>query len=208
MDPARAREFVTSYFTDWHQRDPEKARKAAFDYFSEERAMKWVWLVLSITLLGGLALVFLADGLNMLRCNRLLHGPETEVAQATITKIKKDRRGGYNWDLSFTTHAGAQMQGRRTAVAHEGGKPLGPDPTLATVVYAREDASCWDVSLRNFERALPEAQRRLNLTFTLLFGACFAVAAVVCTAISVFTLRRTRPHKEIVREIYETQLRK
>lgn len=197
---------LTEFFKTWKHHSPDVAKKAAFDYFNEEKFVHKLNLFLVLFLAGGISTIFLSDGFQTLRCNYLLEKVEqTKIASAEITKIKKNRRGNIVWDLAFTTAEGKALTGRRQIVnpdasIHDPGK----FPSKATVIYSTEDNSCFDVSTRLNENVLPRAQRWFTTEFTLGFGGFFALVCLALCPWLVRRIREERPNKDVVENLYHT----
>lgn len=117
MPVSELQSYLKEFLNNWHKSSPGEAKKAAFDYFANDNTFLKVLFVLNILLHGGAAAIFLSDGLQNVHCNQLLSKPAlSQSATAQITKVKKDRRGNFNWDLTFSTADGKQISGRRTAI--------------------------------------------------------------------------------------------
>lgn len=117
MNDSELKNFLPEFIQSWARTNAGAAKKALFDYFSNDNTFLKVLFVLNLLLHGGAAAIFLSDGLQNIRCNQLLTQPTlSQSATAQITKVKKDRRGNFNWDLTFLTTEGKQISGRRTAV--------------------------------------------------------------------------------------------
>lgn len=191
-------------FKTWHHHAPGNSKKAAFDYFNEEKFVLKLNLFLTIFLAGGISAIFLSDGFQTLHCNFLLEKTEmTKTANAEITKIKKNRRGNIVWDLNFKTENGQELSGRRQAVNPEAAvHNPGKKDSSATVIYSTEEPKCFDVSTRLNEKVLPKAQRWFTTEFTLGFGAFFALVTIFLCPWLITRIRKKHPHKEIVEKIY------
>ncbi len=117
MNDSELKIFLPGFIQSWARTNSGEAKKAVFDYFSKENTFLKILFVLNLLLHGGAAAIFLSDGINTVRCNHLLEQTSlTQSAKAHITKVKKDRRGNFNWDLTFQTVDGKTISGRRTAV--------------------------------------------------------------------------------------------
>ncbi len=209
LDERGLENYLSDLFRTWKMRDAGAAKKAAFDYFSKEQLFFWVLFSLNILLNAGASLIFLADGIKERSCNILLDNPTALSTVAQISKIKKDRKGNFVWDLSFTTSGGALIQGRRTAVNPTAGiLPSGESditkPTSARVVYSAKNTSCWDVSLDRDIAKVPSAHRWFMTQFTLGFGSFFGVVFLVLTYFITRKLREPRPHRTLVEKIYHS----
>jgi len=186
--------FLADLLIHWKQAEPLYAKKAVFDYSTEERNLWWVWLSVAIVAVGGLGFSLLGDGLQSLHCSRLLKEAGTHVP-AKVLKTKKDRRGNINWDVEFTTSSDQTVQGWRVPLV-----PKGYDlPTENVgVLYAADDTRCWDLTRSAQDPSVNWAQRRFLSTMALGFGSIFSVTSIFMTLISVYKLRRKRPFKEVV----------
>lgn len=211
LSPDGTEAFLRELFKTWFQHQPGEARKAAFDYFSEEKTFKRILLFLSLFILGGISLIFLTDGLHNLHCNRLLEdASQTQVTRSTISKIKKNRRGNFVWDLEFQGVDGKLVHGRRTPVnpqALSGEAPSGTTPapgTSATVIQSNVDPACWDLSLVDGQNVPPKAQRWFTTNYTLGFGGFFGAACLVLTPLIWRRLRRKLPYRDVVERIYHS----
>lgn len=150
----------------------------------KDPAVFWIWMIFCVFFVGGLAVIFLSDAFHTKRCTKLLNDGKTTSAQ--IEKIKKNRRGQFVWKLYFKTVDGAEIHGTRVALNHNGkGNPVG----TPTVIYSNENLSCWDLSMKPGEKALPIAARTLTLQFTLILGWCLAFMALVGTIYAFWKLR-------------------
>jgi hypothetical protein len=201
LDAARMNAFLTEAFAAWKRVDRGAALKAASDYASAGRATGWAWIGLGLAFPAMLALILLIDGYHTLACNRLLENGKTAPAQ--ITKIKKDRRGNYVWQLRFEaiTASGPRIiEGPRTAFTRSDEKPID-----LTVVYSPENLACWDISLEPGKNAINWRQRHLTLLMTMTFGWAFAIIAAIALKIGIGKLRRKYPFREVFEEISHQQ---
>ena len=112
LSPADLDAFLSAAIAAWGKVSPEAARKAAFDYGTAAQSVGWIWLVVSLIFPGMLALILLSDGYHELHCNRKL-GATGQVAQAHVTRIKKNRRGNFIWTMEFDTADGHHVKGTR-----------------------------------------------------------------------------------------------
>jgi hypothetical protein len=197
LDPARMNEFLTAAFGAWKRVDRGAALKAASDYAAAGRATGWAWIGLGLAFPGMLAVILLIDAFHTLDCNRLLETGKTAPAQ--ITKLKKDRRGNYVWQLKFEaeTAGGTRVvEGPRTAFTHSDEKPAN-----ITVVYSPENLGCWDLSLEPGKNAINWRQRHLTLLMTMTFGWAFAIIGLIALKIGIGRLRKKYPFREVFEQM-------
>lgn len=201
---SKAQEKIEETIAKWKAEDRIGTKKAVFDYISDDRLFYTFLFGLVFFVVGGISMIFLTDGIQTHRCTEKLIREDAELAQATITKIKKNRRGNIVWDLNFVTKEGAEIKGRRTAIVPESANYTpGKKEAFTTVVYAPNYLECWDISLKMGEKHLPLAQRRFSASFTMGFGSFFAIAWL---ALSLFLWKRTtvrRPFMEELKVLYE-----
>lgn len=151
--------------------------------------MAWIWLIGSLFIITGFAVLLLADGIKTLHCNGLLeHG---ETAPATVHNVKKNRRGLLVWDVEFTTKTGQVIRGKRASISQVKDDHGQPTEDI-TVVYSPEDTGCWDLSTIPHTNAAPLAARRFGQVMTLGFGSFFAFLGTVLSAWSAWKLLRKR----------------
>ncbi|MEW6055303.1 MAG: hypothetical protein AB1540_01705 [Bdellovibrionota bacterium] len=199
LEAQKMESFLKDLFYFWRQRDPESATRAAFDYgAAQNQTLAWVVLAVSLLFPSLLGAMLLTDAFNTKKCNALF-AQNPKVVTAKLNKVAKNRRGNFIWSLEFTTAEGRKLKGTRTAYHFDPkGHPVGGEPT---VLYAPEDAKCWDLSLRPGEPSPNWKQRSFTLLMTMSFGWVFAILGLLGCTWGLIRIFRRYPFAEPVRRI-------
>lgn len=189
---------ILEFFRRYRERNPEAAKKAAFDYIDGQRSFVGVALAVSLFFSAPLSLLLLSDSSQQFSCTEVLR-KNSALSEMVVVQAKKKRKGHYILDLELTTPQGVTIRGRDQLITEDETKI----PKTVPVVYSPEQPSCWSLT-PNLAGTEPNwAKRRFFGTFTGLFGAFFLLASVVGAVWGLSLLFQKRPYREELRAQFQ-----
>ena len=188
---------LEKFFRGWEQKFPEAAKKNAFDFAFPNKAFAGILLVTCIILALPFGGALLKDSLDQSACTKQLSSGSL-AATATITKIRKQRKGHYIMGLNFTAADGTLVTGHDQFITEDETNP----PANIPVVYAKENPHCWTTPSSINKNEVNWAKRRYFSAFTLLFASFSLLSGVLGIIFSLLRLREKRAHAEFVSKLF------
>ncbi len=195
---AEQQEVLLEFFRRWKARQPEEAKKSAFDYVDGQKGFVAVAFVSSALFCLPLAVGLLADSRNQFVCTKVLQ-EHSVLSSMDVVKFKKKRKGHYILDLEFTAPNGVKIQGRDQVITTDETSI----PRTVPVVYSPERPECWSLTPNLEGESVNWAKRRFFGTFTLLFGAFFLFVSLYGMGWSVSRWMRPRPFKAELKQLFQ-----
>ncbi len=184
-------------FSKWKLRDPEAAKKGAFDYVDGQKGFVGVALGVSLLLSLPMAAGLLSDSYEQYSCSQTLR-QNSILSQMEVTKFRKKRTGHYILDLRFTTPDGKVINGHDQVITESEASI----PKSVPVVYSPEKPQCWSLTPGMTGSEVNWAKRRYFAVFTLLFGSFFLAVGLTGLVWSLIRLLQRRPYTPELRQLF------
>jgi len=191
LKPGEQRALLLEFFQRWKQRNPEAARKAAFDYCDGQKGFAPVAFIAATFFALPFAIGLLADSRNQFTCTQVLQH-SSQMGEMDVVKFKRKRKGHYILDLAFTAPNGQVILGKDQLIT----KDETSIPKKVPVVFSPENPNCWSLTPNLSGTEINWAKRRYFGSFTLLFGLFFLTTSLWGISWSILKGLRKRPHKE------------
>lgn len=199
LSGAEQREFLTQFFQRWKSRDPEAAKKAAFDYIEGQRQFLPIAFIVCLAVGLPVGVALMNDSREQYTCTKVLR-EESAVGSMNVTKFRKKRKGHYVLSLEFTTPQGHKIEGTDQLIMGKEGVEEEMErniPKTVPVVYSPTRPECWSLTPSPDSTEVNWAKRRYFTAFSLLFGLFFVVGSLYGMAWSAMSWsRRRRPFRD------------
>ena len=199
LSEAERRDFLTQLFQRWKSREPEAAKKAAFDYIEGQRQFLPIAFIACLLVGMPVGVALMNDSREQYVCTNVLKS-DSAVGTMNVTKFRKKRKGHYVLTLEFTTPQGPKIVGTDQLIMGKEGVEEEMErniPKTVPVVYSPSRPECWSLTPEPTSTEVNWAKRRYFTAFSLLFGLFFVITSVYGLAWSAASwMRRRRPFRE------------
>ena len=178
-------------------RNPDLAKKAAFDYLDAQKGFLKVAFIVSTFFCLPVAALMMNDSQSQYFCGKELH-EASSLGTMQVTKVSKKRKGHYILDLELVLSNGEKIQGKDQVITLDETKI----PKYVPVVFSPTHPQCWSLT-PNLTQSEPNwAKQRYFAAFTFLFGLFFLTLGGFGLIWSVLRLRQVRPYQKEIRELF------
>jgi hypothetical protein len=192
------KELLLGLFRGWKERQPESAKKAAFDYVDGQKGFVPLAFIACFFFSLPVAVGLLADAKDQFVCGAVLR-EGTALGTMDVIKVKKQRKGDYILDLEFTAPDGEKIRGHDQLITEDETKI----PKQVPVVYSPARPSCWSLPPDLKGTQVNWAQKRYFGFFTLFFGGFFLVISLLGIAWSAGHWFRKRPFRKEIAQLFQ-----
>ena len=161
-----------------------------------------VWYILAVLFPGLLSAMLLIDVYQIRVCDVAMRN-RPQFAEASIIKVKKNRRGQLVYDLASTVFENIYKDGHSKKASSI---PVTPHPNnTLTILYAADQPRCWDIDASHYQpdhteqtripigRSINAAQRQFSMIMEGVFGVFFLALFLVIIVYAKWRHNRPRP---------------
>ena len=195
---ADQRAFLLEFFRRWNSRDPEAAKKGAFDYAEDAKNLSRLALVVCLLFTLPMTVALINESWDQHRCTKALAAGTAEGVM-TVTKVKKVKKQDYILTMEFATPDGRRIKG------YDRAQVLNEDelPKTMPILFSPEKPECWAQAFDLGKPGISWAKRRYFAAVSFLLGLFFLGLTAFGMQWSIGKLRRPPPYREEVRALFQ-----